>query len=151
MTYFAVIVFYCCLTNCATIIHGSKQNVVIVSEPRIANIQIDGIDAGRTPLVVKLSRRNKHFVKIDLDGYTPYEITLHRNISGWFFGNILLGGIVGIAVDAATGAIYNLSPKDIYGDLNAASTSLKKTEKELYVTVVLKPNAEWNKVGQLEK
>ncbi len=89
-------------------------------------------------------------MNINLDGYTPYEITLHRNISGWFLGNILLGGIIGIAVDAVTGAIYTFSPKNIYGDLNAASTSSKKTEKELYVTVVLEPDAEWNKVGQLE-
>lgn len=100
--------------------------------------------------MVKLYRRNEHLVNINLDGYTPYEITLHRNISGWFLGNILLGGIIGIAVDAVTGAIYTFSPKNIYGDLNAASTSSKKTEKELYVTVVLEPDAEWNKVGQLE-
>ena len=141
----------CFLTNCATIIHGSRQNIIILSVPKVANLEIDGTSAGQTPYVARLTRRNTHSVKIQLDGYTPYEITLQRKLNGWFFGNIIFGGIIGIAVDVSTGAMFGLSPKDVYAELNAASTAFDKTNDGIYLAVVLKPDTGWAKIGQLEK
>jgi hypothetical protein len=144
-------VLTCFFTKCATIIHGSKQNVVILSEPKKASIEIDGINMGLTPYVARITRRDKHLVKVQIDGYIPYEITLKRKLDGWIFGNIIFGGIIGIVVDAATGSMYRLSPKDVAAELKSTSASFNKTKDGLYLAVALRPNTNWDKIGQLEK
>ena len=45
----------------------------------------------------------------------------------------------------------NLSPNDVFAELKFTETSLDKTKDGLYVAVVLKPNVNWVKIGQLEK
>ena len=151
LTYFAILVASLAFTQCATIISGSKQSIIILSDPRSAHIEIDGISAGRTPLVTKLKRQSKHFVKLELDGFKPYEMTLTKKVNGWVFANILLGGIIGIGVDAATGAMFTLSPKEVFGEFTSTVKASDKKSDGLYVTVVLKPDAGWKKIGQLEK
>lgn len=135
-------------TNCATIIRGSKQQVIILSEPKKANIEIDGSDAGQTPLVARLERRKTHVVKISLDGYAPYEMTLNKKLNGWIFGNILFGGLIGIAVDIATGSMYSLRPKDVNATFNTPLTSFKDKDT-IHLTLVMSPDPSWQKIGQL--
>jgi hypothetical protein len=137
--------------NCGTIIHGSKQDVVIVSDPKKAQVNIDGLNVGSTPHLARLTRKNKHLVKVQLDGYLPYEITLKRKLDGWIFGNFLFGGIIGIAVDAGTGSMYRLTPTDIDAELKTNANSYNKNKDELYLAVVLKPNTNWTKFGELER
>lgn len=137
--------------NCATIIRGSKQNVIILSEPKNATIEVDGANIGQTPYVARLERRSKHLVKISLDGYTPYEITLTQKLNGWIFGNLLLGGLIGIAVDVATGAMFSLRPKDINAEFPVPSNVQNKPAAGLYITAVLKVDPSWQKIGQLER
>lgn len=139
-----------CFSQCATIIRGSNQRVVILSQPKVANIEIDGQSAGQTPFFSKLERRRKHVVRVSLDGYEPYEITLNRKMNGWIFGNILLGGIIGIAVDIATGSMYSLTPKDVYADLQVKPTAGSRTADGMYLTLVLKPDPSWKKIGQMD-
>jgi hypothetical protein len=50
---------------------------------------------------------------MELPGYQPFEGTLTRNVSGWVFANLLFGGLIGIAVDAAGGGMYDLEPKQL--------------------------------------
>lgn len=149
--YATLFVLSCFMTNCATIIHGSKQNIIIVSDPNKASIKLDGWNIGQTPYQARVTRLKEHTVKIEVEGYAPYEITLKRQLNGWLFGNILLGGLIGVVVDVVTGAMYSLSPTDISAELKSASTSLNKTKDEIYLAVVLKPAASWVKIGQLEK
>ncbi|MFG0400611.1 hypothetical protein ACF8D8_17535, partial [Pseudomonas sp. zjy_11] len=47
-----------------------------------------------------------HFKK---DGYPDKTIELDSSLSGWYWGNILLGGLIGmLIVDPLTGAMYKL-------------------------------------------
>ncbi|MBC7627734.1 PEGA domain-containing protein [Ferruginibacter sp.] len=149
--YFTLFVATCFFTHCATIIHGSRQTVVIVCDPKKAAVDIDGINVGYTPYLARLTRKNKHLVKIEMDGYIPYEITLKRKLDGWIFGNIMIGGIIGIAVDAATGSMFSLSPKDVSATLKSTNKVFNPTKDEIYLTVVLRPDANWQKIGQLQK
>lgn len=150
ISFAALIVLSLCFSTCATIIRGSNQKVVILSQPKVANIEIDGQDAGQTPFFSKLERRRKHVVRISLEGYEPYEITLNRKLNGWIFGNLLLGGVIGIAVDIATGSMYSLTPKDVYADLQAKQTAGNNTKDDIYMTLVLKPKPDWKKIGQMD-
>lgn len=104
-------------SNCATIIHGSRQTMVITCEPRVADVFLDGSQIGQTPLTTHLTRAHNHKIRVSLDGYMPYEVDLKRRLDGWIFGNVLIGGLIGIGIDAATGSMFHLTPKDIYPEL----------------------------------
>jgi len=136
---------------CASIIHGTRQDVGISSNPSAAQVAIDGIQTGTTPVVAHLSRKDNHIVRIELAGYKPYETTLTRKVSGWVWGNIVFGGLIGLAVDAISGGLYNLTPDQVSGTLLANSAKIVAVRDGLYVMVVLKPQPEWRKVAQLER
>jgi hypothetical protein len=139
------------LANCATIMQGTNQSVGISSYPSGANITIDNLSHGTTPLTAKLSRKDNHVVKIELDGYLPYELALSRKVSGWVAGNILFGGLIGLAVDAISGGLYKITPEDVQANLEAVPKTSELNKDELFLTVVLQPNPNWEKIGQLEK
>ena len=59
--------------GCGTIIHGTTQQVGVSSSPSGADVVVDRIDQGSTPVTVDLSRKDKHTVKLSLDGYEPWS------------------------------------------------------------------------------
>jgi hypothetical protein len=60
-----------------------------------------------------LSRRQEHQVELDLEGYPPSVTALKPGCNPWVFGNLLAGGLVGLAVDASTGAVSTLYPATV--------------------------------------
>lgn len=139
------------LAACATIMHGTNQDVGISSSPTGAFVSIDNADKGRTPLITKLSRRDNHVVRIEMAGYAPFEATMTRSVSGWVWGNIAFGGLIGLAVDAVSGGLYKLSPEQVTGTLALGHASASKTGDGIYVVVVLKPQDDWVKIAQLQR
>lgn len=103
------------LAGCAAIMNGSSQSIELLSSPASAKVFIDGVEAGTTPVLVQLSRKKRsHSIRIELDGYVPFNTTLTRQLSaGWFFLDILLFGPVGLAVDVYTGAMYKLDRQEV--------------------------------------
>ncbi len=138
------------VTSCATIVSGSKQTVKFTSKPSTAYVFIDDKQVGSTPFETKLERKIPHNVKIKLEGYQTYEITLTRKFNAWYIGNILFGGIIGLIVDPITGAMYNLSPSEINAELGKG-TVYKSNNKEIYIGIALNIDPNWKKIGQLEK
>lgn len=139
------------LTACATIMHGTNQDVGISSSPTGAFVSIDNMDKGVTPLITKLSRKDNHIVRIAMAGYAPFEATMTRSVSGWVWGNIAFGGLIGLAVDAVTGGLYKLSPEQVTGTLAVGHAGATKTGDGIYVVVVLKPQDDWVKIAQLQR
>jgi hypothetical protein len=137
------------ITSCATILSGSKQNVKFSSNPSTATVIIDDTEVGKTPFEMKLARGSEHNVSIKLEGYKTFQVKLTKKLNGWFIGNVLIGGLIGIIVDASTGAMYNLTPTDIYAEM-ANGTAFKSNKKDVYIAVALTVNPNWKKVGQLE-
>ncbi len=133
---------------CASIVHGSRQSVAFTSTPSSARVTVDNELVGNTPVIAKLTRKDKHVVRIELDGYSPFETTLDRRTSGWVWGNIVFGGLIGLAIDAGTGAMYKLTPEQINGTLGSATST---TRDGLGVVVVLHPDPDWEKIGELER
>ena len=59
-------------------------------------------------------RKNKeHILNLTLNGYEPYQTNLVRVVDGWIIGNILIGGLIGLGIDAISGGMYHLNPKRI--------------------------------------
>jgi len=113
-------------------------------------VKIDNVLSGNTPVVAKLTRKDNHFVRVELSGYQPFDMTLTRSVSGWVWGNIVFGGLIGLAVDAIDGAFYNPSPEQVSATPAANHASVSKTGDGIYLFAVLKPEPGWVKAGQLQ-
>jgi hypothetical protein len=137
------------LAGCASIMHGTSQDVGISSSPTNAQVTIDGRVGAVTPYVAKLSRKDNHIVKIAVDGYAPAELTMTRKVSGWVWGNVVFGGLIGLAVDAISGGLYKLTPEQLQATLAQQGASVAPTKDGVYVVLVKVAPTEWTKVGQL--
>lgn len=137
------------LNACATIMQGSKQNVGFASTPSGATIFVDGQNMGVTPASLSLARKQEHTVRIDLAGYQPYEMVLNRGVSGWVWGNLVFGGLIGLVVDVTTGAMYKLTPEQVEGQLMTRQATLNG-QTVIQVELALSADPSWEKVGQLE-
>lgn len=157
---FSMLLFAAVLTlgSCATIIHGSRQSLEFASRPTGARLYLDGKDMGTTPQTLVLNRKaNKkgdlpgkksYAVRLELDGYQPYETKLERKFDGWIFGNLVFGGIIGVVIDLATGSVYRISPKRVDGDFLSNSST---TKSGIRIGVTMQPDPSWEKIGQMTR
>ncbi len=118
--------------GCASIVHGGSRTINLNSSPSGATATIRKADTGQavhtgtTPLTVSLDPKRGFFkgqsyvVRFELDGYRSDEVVLTPQLSGWYFGNIVFGGLIGmLIVDPATGSMWNLSPEQLDRTLSA--------------------------------
>ncbi len=154
-------IFTLLMSSCASIAHGPTQIVDFSSQPSGATITIDGKEFGKTPQSIELrrkgrekgdkSKKQQYDVKISLNGFYPYEIKIKREMDGWFLGNLLFGGLIGIIVDASNGAMYKLSPDQVIAQMNSNATGMINSHDDrVYVAVTMKIDPNWEKVGQLK-
>ena len=134
---------------CATIMHGSSQEISINSQPTGAKVTVDSQPAGNTPVVTHLKRKRTHTVAITMDGYQPFELATTRSTSGWVWGNIVFGGLIGLAVDAITGGLYNVKPDQVQAQLSKTASQAVLQNGTLYVFLVREPDPSWQRIGQL--
>lgn len=131
--------------------HGTHQNMGFISVPAHATVSVDGKPLDdTTPVMARLSRNHYHYVKIELEGYKPFEARIGRTVSGWVVGNVFWGGPIGLALDWVTGGMYRLSPGEVKVALAQAGLGALLGEDAIYVVLVRNPNPEWEAVGTLE-
>ena len=106
--------------GCASILSKSDYPVTFNSNPPGANISIVNkkgkeIYKGKTPYTVTLPASSgfasgaRYDVTANKEGHFEAKGTLSSGLDGWYIGNILFGGLLGILiVDPATGAMFNL-------------------------------------------
>jgi len=101
------------LIGCATIVSGRTQRVSVSTFPSDAKVIVNGAEQ-QSPCVIMLDRAFPSYqIIIQKEGYKTYTYNLTRGINGWLFGNILLGGIIGVVIDCATSSAYAFSPDNI--------------------------------------
>lgn len=138
------------IAACASIIHGSSQQLNIASEPAGATVSVDNEAVGVTPVVAKLQRKDPHTITVKLDGYQPFQIKTERHTDGWVWGNIVFGGLLGVVIDFSNGAAYKLTPKDVAAQLARSSANAKVEKGTLYVFLTREADSSWQKIGQLQ-
>ena len=100
------------VAGCATITKGTDELVTIDTEPDGAqcvlfmeNKQIAAINP--TPGSIKVPKSKKDLsVRCEKDGYLPTAGVIASSFQAMTIGNVLFGGIIGVAIDAGSGAMH---------------------------------------------
>jgi hypothetical protein len=134
--------------GCASIVHSGNRSININTEPVGAKATIsrpDGtvIYVQTTPCTVSLDPRRGYFkgqsytLQLELAGYKPTSVELHAELSGWYFGNIIFGGLIGmVIVDPLTGSMWNIAPEKIDRNLSSSHAAFIHEHKGLVVVLV---------------
>jgi hypothetical protein len=122
MKKFAALALAALLPACATVVEGTSDTVTLSTNPAGATCTVDrnGERIGAVPTTpgsIRLSKsRHDLNVTCTKDGYQAATTIASSRFTGATFGNVLVGGLVGVAVDAASGA-NNRYPADVRLDL----------------------------------
>jgi hypothetical protein len=100
------------LTGCASIFKGSSQNVPITSNPEGAQVWVDGVYRGTTPLKLQLDVKKSYAVRICKDGEEQNCTLVSKVSAGWVVLDVL-GGLCPVVVDACTGSWNHLTPAEV--------------------------------------
>jgi len=132
------------IISCASIVSKSNWPQTVNSNPWGADITITNrggfeVYKGITPATLKLRssanffKKESYKIKFQLNGFGSKIVPLECSVNGWYFGNILIGGLIGmLIVDPATGAMYRLDSDYINETLSTATVSTP-TRHELQV------------------
>ena len=79
-----------------------------------------------TPAKLALRRKDGPYtLKFEKAGYEPYEVRLVTGTNGWLFGNLLVGGLIGIVIDLTTGSAQKLTPEQVHANLTQMKVGLR--------------------------
>jgi hypothetical protein len=107
-------------SGCATIATGKYQDIIVTSDPSGAEITSSTGRRTITPGTLTLRRSEPCVLTASLESYPELERHLTRTTQGWLWGNILLGGIVGVAVDVASGSDSKFKENEVFFDFEKA-------------------------------
>jgi len=132
------------LMSCATIVSKSTNQVYIRTNPAGANITITDkrgkeVFKGQSPanMILKTSggffSKAEYQVKISSPGYAEKIVPIYYKLNGWYFGNLLFGGVLGmLVIDPLTGAMWKIVDPVIDETL-LKSTTLNTTTPTLNI------------------
>ena len=100
-------------SSCATIFKGTMEEVEFQSSPDRAEVYVNGDRIGQTPIAIKLASKESYTIVFKAEVYKEQSYHIQNKIgAGWIILDIL-GGLVPVIIDAATGAWYSLDQKNI--------------------------------------
>jgi hypothetical protein len=112
----------CLMSACGLIFNGSRQSIQVQSAPVGATVQTaPSSGTFTTPTTLNLQRKNSYVLTFTKEGYSAATFNIENSTKvGIVVLDVLFTGLIGVVVDAATGAWYALSPE-------AATVSLTRT------------------------
>ena len=114
--------------GCASIVSGTKQEIMIDSEPSGATVVVavrkkgqllDQRDAGETPITVEVKRKDG-VVLVSKEGYETQEVPLVTKMNPWVWGDIALTSPLSTSIDYSTGAAKQYKPGEYLVTLEPA-------------------------------
>jgi len=114
------------LSACATITRGSNDAWQVNTDPIGAKVETsNGHMCPATPCAIRISRKAEFTATVTKPGYKTATVTVTHKTAGagaaGMAGNVILGGVIGLGVDAVSGASQDLTP-------NPANLKLEKEE-----------------------
>lgn len=119
------------VTGCATIASGTTQEVTFQSTPAGALVKVNGKPIGETPITVQLDKKADQTLTFEKDGYKTFSTAMTTTTDGWFWGNIIIGGLLGSTTDMASGAINEYAPSQYIVTLEEQAMSQFETGTKL--------------------
>ncbi|MEO1746838.1 MAG: translation initiation factor 2 [Pseudomonadota bacterium] len=118
MRLFALCVMALAVTGCASITRGVNGDVTIQYQPPDAVVSTSlNHQCQATPCTIRVPRKDTFQVTATREGYVTQVVDVKTRVSGGgaagFAGNVLLGGVIGMGVDAATGATLEHHPNPV--------------------------------------
>lgn len=105
------------VAGCATITRGTTQTVAIntpgvTGATCVLTSSAVGTMTVTTPAAVTLSKGSDSvIVRCNKDCYNEGSGVLSSNLEGMTAGNLIIGGVIGLGVDAASGAMNKYAPQ----------------------------------------
>ena len=132
------------LSGCCSIVGKDVFPLTINSNPDGVNISVkdeNGVKmySGITPTTVTLAAGESYFhaksynITFSKIGYKEQYVQVRATLDGWYWGNILFGGLIGmLIVDPITGKMWKLQ-KNVFGELSPAKTALNQSQRSLKI------------------
>ena len=124
MRFVSIVALAATLGGCASVTRGTTETISISSTPAGAEATVSGLDnptACITPCAVVAKRSADISITFAKPGFETEVVTLTKEIpatgAAGFAGNVLVGGLVGMGVDAATGAAMDHKPNPVMIEL----------------------------------
>src|SRR3984893_1387574 len=120
-------------TSCATITRGVHEKLYVTSEPSGAEVKLSSGEKAITPAKIVKGRKENFTVTVSKAGYNPQTVKVESKFSPTggtaMVGNVLGSVVVGVGVDAMSGATFSLYPNPVVVHLVPApvARSSKKT------------------------
>ena len=113
------------LSGCGLIFGGTTQVIRATSSPDGASVSpTTGGQDYKTPASLSLERKHNYTLTFSAPGYNSQKFDLQRSIRGGIVALDILCGLVGVVIDAATGAWYRLSPEVVNVALTKIDTKV---------------------------
>src|SRR5690606_9550911 len=105
------------ISGCGTLFNQGPAPVMFTSNPDNAEVVINGTPRGRTPLALDLRKNQNYQVTFRLAGHADAGAEINRRVSAGYVILDVLGGLVPIIIDAATGGWYVLDKSTVHAQL----------------------------------
>ena len=107
MRSFALLLACLLSASCGTLMNRGPFMVPIDTVPSGATVTYLDARVGITPCTVAM-RASCSQVAVELSGFHSQLVHVGSNFNGWVIGNLLLGGLPGLIVDAASGSFMEV-------------------------------------------
>jgi len=108
------------LSSCALIFKGEDSKVNFNTKPNGAEVLVNGVSYGTTPVSVQLKSDQQYTVELKYKGQT-HSVILQNNVGTLWVVLDVVSGLVPLIVDASTGAWYQLQPNQVYYEFNSSA------------------------------
>ena len=99
--------------QCALIFSGTKSNVGFDATPTSCEVYVDGVKLGTTPCKIELKRDKEYTIEFRKAGYGTRTYKISNSVNAGYVVLDVLGGLIPVIIDAATGSWYSFDQYNI--------------------------------------
>lgn len=135
------------LSGCGLILGGgSRQTIQVQASPADTKVATTPETGDYTaPTTLDLKRNTDYTIRFAKDGYSPGSIQLESHVrAGYVVADVLLTGLVGVVVDAASGGWSKLSPES--ASVTLTKVAMQPGPDSVTVGLTLHRNGDRNRI-----